>query len=154
MSKSMMSYWAMITQMQMLFLLLTRWLTSDEVRAVIRKSKFAMNIYNYIPLFNHKIYDSLFPESSTEITDTFMKDAGLRADSSIYNTYSIIICLLCAFLFKYAINSFNQYIQKLKVNEESEDLKGIKWCITKINNVISSGFFIRNSLLLCQFILI
>ena len=80
-----------IILLSIIFLLLTRWLTSDEVRAVIRKSKFSMNIYNYIPLFNHKIYDSLFPESGTEITDTFIKDAGLRADKLNFSSNYIVI---------------------------------------------------------------
>ena len=154
-STSMMSFWAMITQMQMLFLLLTRLLTSDEVRALIRNSKFTMNIYNHIPLFNNGSFDSLFPESGTGITDTFMKDTGLRSDSSIYNAYSIIICLFCIFLFQLILHFLNQYLQKLKVNDEWRDpFQDIKWRITKISNAISSLFYMRNSLLLCQFILI
>ena len=114
-----------------------------------------MNIYNYISLFNNGSFDSLFPESSLEITDTFMKDTGLRSDSSIYNTYSIIICLFCIFLFQLVLHFLYQYLQKLKVNDEWRDpFQDIKWRITKINNAISSLFYMRNSLLLCQFILI
>ena len=49
-STSILAYWAMIGQMQMLFLLLTRWLTSNDVRAMIKASGFAINIYEYLPL--------------------------------------------------------------------------------------------------------
>ena len=154
-SASMISYWAMISQMQMLFLLLTRWLFYDDIRQVIRTSKLTMNLYNYIPLSKNIVYNSLFSETDDGLNDYFIKDAGIYSNSSIYNTFSIFTCMFYICLFHIGLHILQSCVRNISKDVKwTGFLKVVRWSVTQTYEVVNFRFYIRNILILCQFILI
>ena len=103
-SASILSFWIIIGQMQMLFLLLTRWIISDSARAIIRSSDYAMNIYDYIPISKNKLFDSMFSESKLILSTPYLKDIGISSNSSLYNTYPILIFLSYIMLLHFCLH--------------------------------------------------
>ena len=149
------SYWAMISQMQMLFLLLTRWLSSDDVREVIRISKFTMNLYYYIPLSKNRMYDSLFSETDVGLADYFIKDVGIYSNSSIYNIFWIFTWMFYICLFHIGLHFLQGCVKKISEDGKCKDIvKAIKWWFAQIYEFMNFRFYMRNLFMLCQFILI
>ena len=151
----MISYWAMISQIQMLFLLLTRWLSSDDVREVMRISKFTMNLYYYLPLSKNEMYDSLFSETDVGLNDYYIKDVGVYSNSSLYNTFWIFTWMFYVCLFHIVLHIVQGCVKNIGENGKWKGcVKVVKWLVAQTYEVINFRFYIRNWLILCQFILI
>lgn len=155
-SSSMWSFWLMASQMQMLILVfLSRSITSLDVRKVLNTSDFTMNIYHYIYLTNMKFYDSAFSNVKFSLTRQSLKDVGLLSDSSVYNLYPVLTCVLFIALIHFIM--FLVMKQLMKVSTSSKFYRFIKpfrsifW---KLNKIMTFEFYIRNLFLMCQFILI
>ena len=141
--------------MQMLFLLLTRWIISDSARAIIRSSDYALNIYDYIPISKNKLFDSMFSESKLILSTSYLKDIGITSNSSLYNTYPILIFLSYIMLLHIFLHFFISTI--LRLNDKGKwgfIIKIIKWAVVKLYDTLTFGFYIRNFYLICQFMMI
>ena len=154
-STSMISYWAMISQIQMLFLLFTRWLFYDDVRLVMRISKFTMNLYYYFPLSKNTMYDDLFSGTDVGLNDYYMEDVGVYSNSSLYNTFWIFTWMFYVWLFHILLHFLQVYVKKIGENGKWKGfVKVFKWLVAQTYEVMNLRFYIRNILILCQFILI
>ena len=71
----------MVGQMQMLFLIfLTRSATSEDVREVVRRSDFTMNIFYYISLSKINFYDKIYSNIDFQLSTPSLADVGLKSD--------------------------------------------------------------------------
>ena len=123
-----------------------------DVKSVIQGPKIAFNIYSYIPKMKKE--NSIFSNFNFSLKYSFLGDIDINSDSSIYNTYTMLIwvlfitCLyICLFL-----------LIKSKLTEIQENnwclIKKIKFIILKLYNFMTFGFYIRHTLEMSQFLLI
>ena len=106
----MFKYFGNSITLSIIFLLLTRWLFSYDVRKVISYSNFTINLYYYIPLSKNKMYDSLFSETYVGLTDSFMKDVGIYSNKLNFNVKIHFKSHLCLIL---KLNLFNSKLTLL-----------------------------------------
>ena len=150
------SFWAMVGQMQMLFLIfLTRSATSEDVREVVRRSDFTMNIFYYISLSKINFYDKIYSNIDFQLSTSSLADVGLKSDSSIYNIYPVYSVIILVILVHLCLHFLLPLILEIKNDGRWGSFgRALKWTFRKLDSIMKFGFYIRSCYLMCQFILI
>ena len=150
------SFWSMIGQIQMLILVfITRSVTSEDIRKILSTSNFTMNIYHYIYITNISFYDWIFSNVKFALTRSSLNGVVLDSDSSIYNLYPVMTCILVLGLLHLIMLLVGKQIMKISTDGKCTSfIKIVKWVLLKLNRIMTFGFYIRNAFLMCEFIMI
>ena len=155
-TSSMASFWSLVNQVQLFFLLLlTRAFIPKEVEATILGFKFTLNPFEYIPLENIQFYRSSFGDFNFNLSNSSLDLLEIKSDSALYNTYSFfntLILIMLAHLCVFVLYKLLWYLY-----EDSSDSfwkKLIKWPITKLYIMLTFGYYIRGLLEINQYFLI
>ena len=150
------SFWALINQMQMFFLLLlTRAFIPSDVQEVITGLKFSLNPFNYFSFKSSSSYGSSLEYFNFHLSDDRFDSVGLDSDSTLYNTYSFFI--VTAMIIPLQILIFILYkllSNRLTSGKCSWLTKVTKWILNKSYRFLTLGYFIRNFLEMSQYLLI
>ena len=93
-SASASSFWSLMNQFQLLFLLLlTRSHIPDDVSEIIISQEFAINFPSLFHFQDTSLYDSVLNEVKFEVDDQAYNLLGIKSESIIYNASSMIIIL-------------------------------------------------------------
>lgn len=65
----------------------------EDVKAVIKGPKFAVNIYSYAPVHNIGFYSSLFADFEFALTNPLLDDFDIKSDGSVFNAYPMLTCV-------------------------------------------------------------
>ena len=94
-NSSMASFWSLISQVQLFFLLLlTRSFIPDNVQHTITGLKFLLNFPDVIPFKNNRIYNEFISRFSFGLSDSMLDPIGLSSDSTLYNANSFFALAL------------------------------------------------------------
>ena len=134
-------------------MLLTRAFVPEDIKALIKGADYASNIYEYIPFRSRSIYPTFLSDFQFGITNSMYGDVEINYLSTIANTYSIFVSLILVIISHIGIWILFLIISKWK---ESENFiaKRIYKLVEKSFNILTFGYYIRNSLEISQFILI
>ena len=155
-SSSMASFWTMVNQVQLFFLLLlTRAFIPIDVQNVITGAKFALNIAPYIHFQSIEFINSAISEFDFSLSDQNLDLLNIESDSSIFNTSFIIIAgfivvplhLTTALLFK--LTSTYEPEGRWKLIKQI-----IIIFIKKLFNFLTFGLYVRYIFETNQFVLI
>ena len=153
---SLASFWSIINQIQMLNLfLLLRSFIPEDVKWVIKGKIPTINIYSYIPLSNTKFLNSMFSKFNFPLTNLQLDDLGINNGSSVYNIYPILTWIILLIPLHICLHFTNKLV--LRVKEEGcckWIVKILKRVVSKLYNIMTFGFYIRNCLEMSQFILV
>ena len=155
-TSSIATLWMTINQLQIFFLLLlTRAWIPEDIKAVIKGSDFSSNIYDYIPFRKLDIYPPFLHDFEFELTNAALSSLGIKYNSTIANTYSILFFFLVAIIFYIWISLLRFVFSKwTNLENHSWSIRTIIFIIKKVFLFMTFGFFIRNALEMSQFILI
>ena len=153
---SMASFWSMINQMQMFFLLLlSRSFIPQDVKATIQGSKFALNLFGYIPFSNLSVFSSVISTFDFELTNPLLDDVGISSDGIIYNIYPFITVVISVLLVHLLI--YFLMLWSLNMSEDEEwtwFVKIYKRILEKLYRIMTFGYYIRNVIQMSQYMLI
>ena len=153
-SSSIASLWMTINQLQIFFLLLlTRAFIPEDVQTIIEGWDFASNIYEYIPFRNLSISSKLLHSFEFNLTNSMLDPLKISFDSSIANTYSIILSFIATILFYIWICLLRLWSKSWRDNRNCI-IRFVNWLIKKIFIMMTFSYFIRNMLEILQFVLI
>ena len=153
-SSSIASLWMTINQLQVSFLLLlTRAFIPEDVQTIIEGWDFASNIYEYIPFRNLSISSKLLHSFEFNLTNSMLDPLKISFDSSIANTYSIILSFIATILFYIWICLLRLWSKSWRDNRNCI-IRFVNWLIKKIFIMMTFSYFIRNMLEILQFVLI
>ena len=146
----------MVGQMQMLILIfITRSVTSEDIRKLLSTSNFTMNIYHYIYITNISFYDWIFSNVKFALTRSSLNEVVLDSDSSIYNIYPVMTCILVLGLLHLIMLLVGKQIMKISTDGKCTSfIKIVKWVLLKLYRIMTFGFYFRNAFLMCEFIMI
>ena len=126
-----------------------------DVVDVIKGPNFTINIYSYIPIKKISVIDDLLSPFNFDLTNSVLDDFGIKSDSSIYNTYLILICIIWMAFLHICLYFMLMWELVAKDNRWWRWLIRIaKRVVNKIYKTMTFGYYIRNSLEMSQFILI
>ena len=152
---SMTSFWSMINQMQMFFLLLiSRSYIPDEVKAIIQGLKFSINLYEYIPFSKISLLNSVISPFKFELRNPLLCDVGINSDGIIYNIHPIVISIAFAMLAHLLVYWLMLWSLKIGDEEWSCLVKIYKLVLDKMYRIMTFSYYIRNVFQMSQFMLI
>ena len=102
---SMASFWSLINQVQIFFLLLiTNAFIPDSVQRVIKGLDFTLNYSNEIPFTEIIAYRSFINKFNIKLSNQSLNSLGIYSDSTFYNSnkffiLQILMCLFTAFIY-------------------------------------------------------
>ena len=151
---SMASFWSLISQVQLFFLLLlTRSFIPDNVQQVITGLKFLLNFPDVIPFKNNRMYSEYLSKFNFGLSNSLLDPIGLSSDSTLYNANSFFTLVLAfapifigTFILKKMLNWCNQSQLWL--------LKILVWINFKFYKFFVFAYYIRSILEMTQFLLI
>ena len=153
-SSSIASLWMTINQLQIFFLLLlTRAFIPEDVQTIIEGCDFASNIYEYIPFRNLSISSKFLHSFEFNLTNSMLDPLKISYDSSIANTYSIILSFIATILFYIWICLLRLWSKSWR-DSQNWIIRFANWLIKKIFIMMTFSYFIRNMLEILQFVLI
>ena len=89
------------------------------------------------------------------MTNTSLKDIGMNSDSSIYNTYPIIVCFLYMVLLRLLLFWIQKWESTENENSKWQRLANLsKMVAIKLYNILTFAFFIRNFIEISLFVII
>ena len=153
-SSSIASLWMTINQLQIFFLLLlTRAFIPEDVQTIIKGWDFVSNIYEYIPFRNFSISSKFLHNFEFNLTNSMIDPLKISYDSSIANTYSIILSFIATIMFYIWICLMKLWSKSWR-DSQNWIIKFVSWLIMKIFIMMTFSYFIRNMLEILQFVLI
>ena len=155
-ASSMASIWLIINQLQIFFLLLlTReFIIPNNIEVIITKSKFALNIYEYI-FDKLNIHTGFFHKFEFELRNHKLEKFEIKYISTLANSDSILVWLIIILILHMCLWLVRWIFSKWKDCKKWVCfIKIIQIIIEKVFNIMTFGFYIRNVLELSQFILI
>ena len=155
-ASSMASFWSLVNQVQLFFLLLlTRVYIPEEIQITITGFKFTLNPFEYIPLEKIQFYRSSFGDFNFNLSNSSLDLLEIKSDSSLYNTYSFFNTLILIMLAHFWVFVWYKLLGYL-YQDSSDSLwkKLIKWPIAKLYIMLTFGYYIRGLLEMNQYFLI
>ena len=155
-ASSISSFWSMVNQVQLLFLLLlTRAFIPVDVEKVITGMKIALNLFQYLPFNKITIFDSLIENLDFNLSNQRYGSWNIESDSTGYNIYPLIWTTLIVFMF----HIFIWILLKLMPSANSQSwfssiLRIWKRFQHRILLFLTFGYYIRVILEVNQFMLI
>ena len=136
-------------------LLLIRSFIPNDVKTVIKGSKFTLNISEYIPFKQIRLYESFISMFGYKLNDSQLNLLDLNSDSTTYNILSLTILIFAISLF----HSLVFILYKLCFNNSSERrnswlTKTSNWIVNKTFKILTFGLYIRIILEMTQLLLI
>ena len=125
------------------------------MKTVIKGPKFTINVYNYIPISNIKFFSVIFIKFDLDLTNPLLSDVGVNSDSSIYNIYPMLGCLVLVIMLHICLLFLIWWVFKVKKARCWSCLMNVaKVILNKIYTTMTFGFYIRNALQMSLFVLI
>ena len=151
-TSSIASLWLVINQLQ-LFMLLTisRTYIPQDIKGFITGSKFALNIFEYIPFKRLNIYPSFLNMFEFGTVNSSFDSFGINYQSTIINSYSFFICLIFIMILHIIVLLLRFIFSKWG---ENRFIKLMKFLTQKGYNFLTFGYYIRSVLEISQLILI
>ena len=145
-ASSIASFWSMIHQIQMLFLiLLYPSFIPEDVRAVIKGPQFSIDLYQYVSVSKENHYQSLFDKFSFASSSELIADIGVQSDSSLYNIHSMLTTILVIVPLHIGLYYFLKWIQKANGGRRWRCwVKLSKVIMTKCYEILTFRYYIRN----------
>ena len=155
-TSSMSSFWSMMNQVQMFFLLLlTSAFIPDNVQIVITGSEIALNLPEVFSFQNLGIYKSLIDTFNFDLSNSKLYYIGIKSDSTIYNSNSLITWLVLVVFLHLLIFMLNKLILRWRTDGKwSWLIKITKWILNKTFWILTFGYYIRTVLEMSQYLLI
>ena len=155
-TSSVSSLWSMVNQIQLFYLLLlTRAYIPNDVQTAITGSGFALNFPDYFPFKRINFYDSALSNFKFELSNILLDPAGIKSNSTIYNTCSFFIILLIAIFAHIFIWVLKIMILGCRGGPNRTRLtETIIWIIIKVFNILTFRYYIRSVLQMNQIMLL
>ena len=155
-NSSISSFWSMINQLQLFFLLLlTKSYFPQSIINIVVGSDFAQFNLNFLPFGQVSSTNYLIDWFDWDQNDDVLYKIGVGSWSSFVNTYSyfshllLVIFIHILFALIYSLSKWwNDHMCKCKI------LNWIMYLSSKIVNFLTFGYYIRALLEACQFLLI
>ena len=151
------SLWLLIHQTQIFFLLLiTGAHIPNDVQNVITGTSYALFPYAAIPFNKNKSLTSFIDNFNFDLSDDVYKPLDLKSDSTVVNTYSLIILILTIALIHISAVCL---MKKLADRWDSSGrwskwMKIPKWIVNKVSSLMTFDYYIRTFISSNQFLLV
>ena len=156
-SSSFASFWSLINQLQLYFLLLlTKAFIPIDVQTVITGPQFVLNPFDYLNLKGSStFYDKIKESFNFELSNSLLDPIGIKSDSTLFNMYSYILSHICIVFLHFVI--YISYRLVCCLNSDRRwwlIAKWSAWGLSKALNFLTFGYYIRSLLEINQFLLI
>ena len=156
-SSSFASFWSLINQLQLYFLLLlTKAFIPIDVQTVITGPQFVLNPFDYLNLKGSStFYDKIKESFNFELSNSLLDPIGIKSDSTLYNMYSYILSHICIVFLHFVIYISYRLVRCLNSDGRwGQIVKWSLWGLNKALNFLTFGYYIRSLLEINQLLLI
>ena len=155
-SSTMASFWSLVNECQLFFLLfLTRAFIPENVQNTITGLKFELNLSGLFPFKNIGFYSSFLKYFEFNLSNSSLDPLGFDSESTVYNASSSFFLLIFVIFLHLFVLFICKLISRLNVNGMwSRPIKVIKWLILKLYKILTFSYYIRFFIEMSQYLII